>query len=490
MNYFKRDFGEPKSLALPAHEAQQRPSRGWTIPYRAITPVAMAVDTLVIFATCVLSHAFYHMEIVKLPGHLSRFAGFAAVVSVLFVVLAENRKLYTLPELLNFKTQVRSVTVNWSIIFLFLTAVAYAMKVGENFSRGTTIAFAVSGLIALIGVRIVWRIYLADGLAIRKFSSRKVALIAEQTLISDSSLPQALLQHGLQPVKHFVLPLNQMNAKRCREIIAQAITSIRGSDVEEIVISVSLDHWTKLNDLFSELRVLPLPVNLVPMGQLSELFRLSSHSIGDIVTIELQQGPRTRAQRFVKRVSDIALSLGALIALIPLLSFTAIAIKLDSPGPVVFRQWRRGFNGRPFQIFKFRTMSVQEDGDVVVAAKRDDNRVTRVGNWLRRTSIDELPQLFNVLFGSMSIVGPRPHAMAHDNEFEKVLSNYAYRQHVKPGLTGWAQVHGYRGQMSTVEDVEQRVKYDLWYIDNWSFAIDIKIIFMTATEVIDGKNAY
>ena len=135
-------------------------------------------------------------------------------------------------------------------------------------------------------------------------------------------------------------------------------------------------------------------------------------------------------------------------------------------------------------------MSVQEDGDSVVAAQRNDHRVTRVGNWLRRTSIDELPQLLNVLQGTMSMVGPRPHALAHDNEFERLLDNYAYRHHVKPGLTGWAQVNGYRGEMRTISDIEERVKYDLWYIDNWSFATDIKIIFMTVTELINGKNAY
>ena len=157
---------------------------------------------------------------------------------------------------------------------------------------------------------------------------------------------------------------------------------------------------------------------------------------------------------------------------------------MDSPGPILFRQRRRGFNGRPFQIFKFRTMSVQEDGDCVVAAQRNDSRVTRVGNWLRRTSIDELPQLLNVLQGSMSIVGPRPHALVHDTEFEKLLDNYAYRHHVKPGLTGWAQVHGYRGEMRTVEDIEQRIKYDLWYIDNWTLATDIR------DSIHDGDRGY
>jgi putative colanic acid biosynthesis UDP-glucose lipid carrier transferase len=169
---------------------------------------------------------------------------------------------------------------------------------------------------------------------------------------------------------------------------------------------------------------------------------------------------------------------------------TAIAIKLDSPGPVVFRQRRSGFNGRQFQIMKFRTMSVLEDGDSVVQAKPNDNRVTRVGNWLRRASIDELPQLFNVLQGTMSIVGPRPHALAHDSEFSNLVANYAYRHHVKPGITGWAQVNGFRGRTSTVTDIEKRLELDLWYIDNWSLALDFKIALMTVIEVAQGENAY
>ena len=135
-------------------------------------------------------------------------------------------------------------------------------------------------------------------------------------------------------------------------------------------------------------------------------------------------------------------------------------------------------------------MSVQEDGETIVPAGPNDTRVTRFGNWLRRTSIDELPQLLNVLQGSMSIVGPRPHAVAHDDQFDKLVGNYAFRQHVKPGLTGWAQVNGYRGQMRTVADIEERIKFDLWYIDNWSFALDFKIMLMTMIEIMRGENAY
>ena len=176
--------------------------------------------------------------------------------------------------------------------------------------------------------------------------------------------------------------------------------------------------------------------------------------------------------------------------LVPLLIVTAVAIKLDSPGPILFRQRRCGFNGKLFQILKFRTMTVLEDGETISQASACDQRVTRLGRLLRRTSIDELPQLINVLNGSMSLVGPRPHALAHDNHFNKVVRNYAFRHHVRPGLTGWAQVHGYRGPTPDAADIRTRVEHDLWYINNWSFGLDCLIMFRTAYELMRGHNAY
>ena len=490
MTNLRRGFSEPNSVALPPLAAAPRSKRGWAISHRVIAPAAMAVDALIIFATCLLSGVVYHLEFTGTKGNLQQFVGFAAIVAALFITFVNSRDLYTLPELLNLKSQIRRITIKWCVVFLFLTAVAFATKLGDSFSRGSTITFAVSGLAVLLLARVGWRIFLGDGLAVRKFSSRRIALIAEDTLSHDSGVHDVLTRHGLQPAKQFILPVERSNDKRRKDVIAQAIKSIRGSDIEEIVVSLNPDNWSKISGLLQELRALPLPVNLVPVGPLSELFKLSSHKIGDTVTIELQRGPRTLSQRFVKRLIDIVFAGTALMTILPLFVIAAIVIKLDSPGPVLFRQRRRGFNGRTFWIFKFRTMSVQEDGDSVVAAQRNDHRVTRVGHWLRRTSIDELPQLFNVLQGAMSIVGPRPHALAHDNEFEKLLDNYAYRHHVKPGLTGWAQVNGYRGEMRTIADIKERVKYDLWYIDNANLATDFRIIFMTAAELIAGKNAY
>ena len=174
----------------------------------------------------------------------------------------------------------------------------------------------------------------------------------------------------------------------------------------------------------------------------------------------------------------------------PLLLIAALAIKLDSPGPVLFKQKRNGFNGRTFTILKFRSMRVLEDGEIIQQATRDDPRVTRLGRWLRKTSIDELPQLFNVLRGDMSLVGPRPHAVAHNNEYQKLVANYAFRHHMKPGITGWAQINGFRGETRTVDLMEQRVEHDIWYVNHWSPWLDLRIVLKTFVLAYRQPTAY
>ena len=180
----------------------------------------------------------------------------------------------------------------------------------------------------------------------------------------------------------------------------------------------------------------------------------------------------------------------ALVVFLPLFLMTAVAIRLDSPGPVFFRQRRNGFNIKPFRIFKFRSMTVTEDGSQISQATKSDPRVTRVGGILRRSSVDELPQLLNVLKGEMSLVGPRPHALAHDDQYGKQLAEYAFRHHVKPGITGWAQVNGFRGETSHIEQMRKRVDFDLWYINHWSIWLDLRILLKTGVEVSRSKNAY
>ncbi len=197
--------------------------------------------------------------------------------------------------------------------------------------------------------------------------------------------------------------------------------------------------------------------------------------------------PKPGLQKTAKRALDVVGSIAAIACLWPLLLIVAIAVAFDSSGPILFRQRRSGLNGREFVIFKFRSMTVLEDGPYVTQACRNDLRVTRIGKILRRSSLDELPQLFNVLKGDMSLVGPRPHAVAHDDKYRVHIADYGDRYHVKPGITGWAQVNGLRGETGSIKQMATRVKFDLWYVRNWSLSLDLRILLRTSFEVFRDR---
>jgi len=207
------------------------------------------------------------------------------------------------------------------------------------------------------------------------------------------------------------------------------------------------------------------------------------------ILLHLVQRPLSSSEVLAKRAVDLVLASVALVALSPLLAAVALAIKLDSRGPVFFLQRRYGFNQEAFRIFKFRSMTTLEDGRAVHQVRSGDRRVTRVGRFLRRTNIDELPQLLNVLKGDMSLVGPRPHALAHDQAFKRDIALYARRHNVRPGITGWAQVNGWRGETDTPEKVLGRVEHDLYYIDNWSLLFDFNILVRTLLSRKAYRNA-
>lgn len=204
-------------------------------------------------------------------------------------------------------------------------------------------------------------------------------------------------------------------------------------------------------------------------------------------SLELSYKP---ARQFLKRAFDLAIAVPLFILLAPLMALIAVVIRLDSRGPAIFRQTRLGRGGKPFEIVKFRTMTVLENGDNVTQVRKGDTRVTRAGRWLRRSSLDELPQFINVIAGDMSLVGPRPHAIAHDRLYATLIENYQLRQLVKPGITGWAQVNGLRGETPDVEDMRDRVTLDIWYARRASLALDLKILLRTPFEVVRQRNAY
>jgi putative colanic acid biosynthesis UDP-glucose lipid carrier transferase len=221
---------------------------------------------------------------------------------------------------------------------------------------------------------------------------------------------------------------------------------------------------------------------------------LFNHTLVDVVglpTLNLSATPFSSPQMWPKLMFDRLFASFALLALAPVFIVLAIGIKLTSPGPVFFRQTRKGVDGQPFAIYKFRSMTVhQEAHGQITQATRNDSRVTKLGGFMRRTSLDELPQFLNVLLGQMSVVGPRPHAVEHDDLYKDQVYGYMHRYRIKPGITGWAQVNGYRGATTKVEKMEARVKFDLFYIHNWSFWFDMKIVFITIFKGFIGRNAF
>jgi putative colanic acid biosynthesis UDP-glucose lipid carrier transferase len=382
------------------------------------------------------------------------------------------------------------VFLTWAAVILLLSGIVFTLKIGSELSRGTTLLFVGLSLLALVGNRTLVRELLTKGLAERRFSSRRIVLVAEPEQALEPALNHSLAAIGFEIADQFALPSPGTSPNLRKSLVASVIERIHGSDVEEVVIAADPGRWAELRTLAADLRVLPFPISLVPTGLTAEILHRPRRDLGETVCVELQRGPLSVAEHAAKRCIDLSGAGLGLLLMLPLLAAVAIAIKLDSRGPVLFRQHRLGFNGRSFQICKFRTMTVLEDGFSAVQASASDHRITRVGRWLRRTSIDELPQLLNVLGGSMSLVGPRPHAITHDDQFDNVVRNYAFRRRVKPGLTGWAQVHGCRGPTPTTDHIERRVEHDLWYIDNWSLKLDLVILLQTPLEVLRGRNAY
>ncbi|MEZ4336147.1 MAG: exopolysaccharide biosynthesis polyprenyl glycosylphosphotransferase [Sandaracinaceae bacterium] len=249
-----------------------------------------------------------------------------------------------------------------------------------------------------------------------------------------------------------------------------------------------------MNDLFRKLADSTASVYIVPDFFVFDLLHGRWSQLGDLPVVSIFETPFYGIDGWVKRLEDVLLGSFFLFCATPLMMLIAIAIKLGSKGPVFFKQCRYGLEGEVIEVLKFRTMTVAEDGAEVKQAKKDDDRITRVGKILRKTSLDEIPQLIHVVGGSMSLVGPRPHAVAHNELYRKKISGYMLRHKVKPGLTGWAQVNGWRGETDELWKMERRIEHDLEYIRRWGLLFDLQIVFLTVWGVLFGgkvrANAY
>jgi len=259
--------------------------------------------------------------------------------------------------------------------------------------------------------------------------------------------------------------------------------------IDVVYIALPLSCQRRTAELLAQLQDTTVSVYFVPDASLFGPLRPRVEILGGKPVVQVCETPFRGPSAFIKRAEDLVLGALILLACLPLLLLIAAAVKIDSPGAIIFRQRRHGLDGREIVVYKFRTMSVLEDGPELRQAQSADPRVTRVGALLRRYSLDELPQLVNVLQGTMSLVGPRPHALAHTEQYRKLVSGYMIRHKVRPGITGWAQVNGLRGETDTLEKMAARVEHDLAYLSDWSLALDLSILFRTAACVIRGENA-
>lgn len=279
--------------------------------------------------------------------------------------------------------------------------------------------------------------------------------------------------------------------KSVNGIFVQGVGSLEAamSEADELWFALPLRAHDRIQNALYRLRHSTGIIRYVPDIYSFRLLNQRAVEIAGVPVIEINGQAMSLVDRFVKRLFDIVFSLAAILCLSPVLALVALLIRLDSKGPVIYRQKRHGAGGKPIEVFKFRSMYA-EHGDVFQQARAGDRRITKIGAILRKTSLDELPQFFNVLGGSMSVVGPRPHAVVMNLEYQDKIDMYMQRHKVKPGITGWAQVNGFRGETDTIEKMEKRVECDLYYIENWSFLFDLKIVILTVFKGIVHENAY
>jgi len=468
--------------ALPQVQTSRRRPQGM-LPFYLIESIALCVDVIVIIATSVLTGIAYHLAFLAQVGSVETFLAIGLLTCTIFCAIMAARGAYQPKNLVNFPQQASLTIITWIFVFFLLSAAAFSFKITEIFSRGAILTFFAVGCVALS----MWRLVLARGivhaLAEGRFAEQRVLLLAEKRQLTALNVIDELKRCGYLPVRTFEFLRDSVSSKsgspQLLESIDDIIAVTRQEQIECVFLLISWDDRNAIQQLMEQLRVLSIPVYLLPDSNVAYFLGGRIVNVGTTWTAELKRAPLTPIERACKRLLDLVIASVGLITLAPLMLLVGAAIKIESDGPVFFRQIRNGFNGRPFRMCKFRTMSVLEDGPVIRQVTKDDPRVTPLGRLLRRTNIDELPQLFNVIAGDMSLVGPRPHASAHNSEYERTVANYAYRYHVKPGLTGWAQVNGLRGETKTVDLMEKRIELDLWYINNWSFLLDFKILLRT-----------
>jgi Undecaprenyl-phosphate glucose phosphotransferase len=428
-------------------------------------------------------------------GWLNYFSVTALVAVVLYAAL-QWREHYNYEDFEDWTAWHGGFRLAVTVLFAFGFSlfIVFMLKESAQFSRVWVLSWCGSSFLILFASRLFWiaqfKMFAKKGLF-----RRRVFLIGSGPILGSvrASLLSAESNVEIVGVSDLdgVCNTDEQNSRASLAVaINKAVSKGLSGSLDEVLIALCGSDTALLDPIISRLRMLPIDLKVALDLGAYKYKALELCQMGATNTVSLQKKPISDWNIFIKALEDYVLASLSLIIFLPAMALIAVLIKLDSKGPVFFRQRRHGLNHKVIEVLKFRTMSVLEDGETIRQATKNDSRVTRVGRFLRRSSLDELPQLLNVLTGDMSLVGPRPHALAHNNYYSEMLENYASRHRVKPGITGWAQVNGLRGEIIEPSLMEERVRYDLEYIDDWSIWLDLQILFMTPLFGFLSRRAY
>lgn len=428
--------------------------------------------------------------------------GLATVgAGILYVFLAQVGGAYRIVALRRLTPQLGRILVTWLVVFAALAIVAFFTRSGDDFSRGWFLIWFMIGLVAIIAFRAV--------VSARVRAWSRAGLLERRAVIVGGGEPAEKLIVALEAERDQDIRICGIFDDRRNDrspamvagypklgTIPELVTFARKARIDLLIVTIPITAEKRVLQLLQQLWVLPVDIRL-SMQSAGLRFRPHTYSfVGSVPFLDIADRPIADWDYVAKWLLDRILGTFILLFALPVMAVIAIAIKLDSRGPVLFKQKRYGFNNEVIDVYKFRSMYTdQTDHKATKQVTRDDPRVTRVGRFIRKTSLDELPQLFNVVFrGTLSLVGPRPHAvegrMATNQLFEQVVGDYFARHRVKPGITGWAQVNGLRGETDTEEKIQRRVEYDIYYIENWSVLFDLYILLITPVALVKGVNAY
>ena len=459
------------------------------------TIFARITDTVSIFVSGLIAY-FLRFEIspdiFSIPQNYYLILIVSSIVSLVVFPLFD---LYNSWRGQSLFSQIRSVLLAWATVLVADIILLFLLKYSEDFSRIWLAYWFVTGVLLILVIRLLvyWFLHFMRA---KGFNYRSVVIVGAGNL--GKEVIQRISSSGWTGFK-VVAVFDDNEDLHGASISGITVESeldnisdyVAEKNIDEVWFALPLQAEDRMRALVNQLSATSVNVRLIP-----DIFGLSilNHGFTEIAgmpVVDLCTSPMVGYNRFVKSLEDKVIALVILIFISPILLLISIAIKLTSKGPIFFKQKRHGWDGKIINVYKFRSMKehIESNGALSQATKKDP-RVTRLGAFLRRTSLDELPQFYNVLQGRMSIVGPRPHAIEHNEQYKVIVDQYMLRHKVKPGITGWAQINGWRGETDTIEKMQKRVEFDLFYIENWSLWFDLKIIFLTVFRGFFDKNAY